>query len=119
MARVSDEVKTGARYAGDASSTRGRRADEPLRERRQGQSRLSTWTRRRLVIAGVAWVALVLALVTTAALVSLVRDGNAEDVRLTLTRSNLIGLGATLVAPPLCLAAQWWRMRNRRRTSDA
>lgn len=57
---------------------------------------------------------LVLGLVLIAAAVSVARQGTPADVRLAVTRSNLIGLVATLVFPPLCLTAQWWRMRNRR-----
>jgi hypothetical protein len=66
---------------------------------------------------GIVWMGLVLVLVAAAALASFIREGTAEDIRLGLTRSNLIGLVATLVIPPVCLTAQWWRMRNRRRAS--
>ena len=118
MPRVSDRLKTQGRYAEDAPSSGRRREDAQPRERRVGPSPLSGWTGRRVVVTSVAWMGLVLVLVALAALLSYVRDGTAEDVRLGLTRSNLIGLGATLVIPPLCLTAQWWRMRNRRRRAS-
>ena len=117
MPRVSDRLRPQVqdRYAEDAPSSGRRREDTEPRERRRGPSRLSGWTARRVVVTGILWMALVLVLVAAAALVSFIREGTAEDVRLGLTRGNLIGLGATLVVPPLCLTAQWWRMRNRRR----
>ncbi|HEY2851448.1 MAG TPA: hypothetical protein VGJ18_01290 [Gemmatimonadaceae bacterium] len=118
MPRLSDEVKAPGRYAQDTSSS-GRRLEDVARprERRSGPSRLSTWTGRRVVVTGIVWVGLMLVLVALAAFVSFMREGTAEDVRLAFTRSNFIGLGATLVIPPVCLTAQWWRMRSRRRAS--
>ena len=118
MPRVSDQLKTQGRYAEEAPPSGRRREDALPRERRMGPSRLSGWTGRRVVVTGIVWMGLVLVLVALAALVSYVRDGSAEDVQLGFTRSNLIGLGATLVVPPLCLTAQWWRMRNRRRRAS-
>ena len=115
MPRVSDRLRPQDGYAEDVPSSGRRREDARPRERRRGPSRLSAWTSRRVVVTGIAWMGLVLVLVVLAALASYIRDGTAEDVRLGITRGNLIGLGATLVVPPLCLTAQWWRMRNRRR----
>jgi hypothetical protein len=118
MPRLSDEVKAPGRYAQDTSSS-GRRLEdaERPRERRSGPSRLSTWTGRRVVVTGIVWMGLVLVLVAVAAVASFIREGSAEDVRLGFTRSNIIGLVATLVVPPVCLTVQWWRMRNRRHAS--
>ena len=76
------------------------------------------WTGRRLAVTSIVWMGIVLLLVASGALVSILREGDAEDVRLAFTRSSLIGLGASLVVPPLCLTSQWWRMRNRRRAAD-
>ena len=113
MPRLSDRSKTQGRYEQDAPSSGRRRGDSQPRERRIGPSRLSGWTGGRVVVIGALWMGLVLLLVALAALVSFIREGTAADIR--LGRSNLIGLGATLMIPPLCLTAQWWRMRNRRR----
>jgi len=119
MPRLSDEVKAPGRYAQDTSSS-GRRLEDAARprERRSGPSRLSTWTGRRVVVTGIVWMGVMLLLVALAAFVSFIREGTTEDVRLGFSRSNLIGLVATLVIPPVWLTVQWLRMRNRRRASD-
>ena len=117
MPRVDDGIRAPDGYAHDASASQRRSEDPELtRERRRGPSRLSTWSGLRVLRTGFAWVGLVLGLVLIAAGVSVARDGTSADVRLAVTRSNLIGLAASLLCPPLCLTAQWWRMRNRRHT---
>ena len=58
------------------------------------------------------WPNLIIAICVIAALVSLrVQDGFSE-VRLDLTRRNLLGLAAVMIAPPACLTVLWRRMRR-------
>jgi hypothetical protein len=100
----------------DGSDRLGRRPEDSLsRERREGPSRLSTWSRRRVLITGIAWVVVVVGLIGVGAIISIARDHNADDVRDLMTRSNLILLAISLVLPPACLTFQWWYMRQRRR----
>src|SRR5438270_12314479 len=97
------------------SESLGGRRDDQSRERRRGPSRLSAWSGRKLLLLTLGWIVTISVLVTTAALLSVVREHSVDDVAMAATRSNLIGLAATLVLPPACLALQWWRMVGRRR----
>jgi ABC-type Fe3+ transport system permease subunit len=96
--------------------SRDRRSDggNP-RERREGSSRLSRWTGRQLLVACLAWIGLVVALIAVGFGASLGINHGATEARLALTQSSLLGLVAAVVIPPLCIAAQWLRMRGRRR----
>ena len=99
----------------DAGDRLRRRTEDSFsRERREGPSRLSTWGGRRVLITGIAWIAVVTALIGVGAVISIVRDHNAGDVRELMTRSNLILLATSLILPPACLTFQWWHIRQRR-----
>lgn len=95
-------------------ANRPRRADDPARERRVGPSRLSLWSGRRLAVACIAWISVVLALVGIGMALSVVLYHDTYEIRLAVRRSNLIGLGAVLLLPPTWITLQWWMMRNRR-----
>lgn len=101
---------------GDARDRLRRRTeDSRSRERREGPSRLSTWSRRRVLSTAIAWVVVVVGLVGVGAIISIAREHNADDVRDLMTRSNLILLATSLLLPPACLTFQWWHIRQRRR----
>ena len=84
------------------------------RDRRAGPSRLSTWSGRRVAFLWIAWPGIVLALVLLGAALSVVMHHGLEEVRLDMSRFNLIFLGAVLGFPPVWLTLQWWRMHARR-----
>jgi len=61
-----------------------------------------------------AWPGIVLALTALGAATSIMMHHGLEEVRVDVSRTNLIGLSALLVVPPACLTLQWWRMHARR-----
>ena len=83
-------------------------------DRRVGPSRLSTWSGRRILSLWLLWPATVVAICAVAVFMSVRIHGDFTEVRVDLTRSNLIGLGAVLLLPPACLTMLWRRMRGRR-----
>ena len=87
-------------------------------DRRTGPSRLSTWSGRRIAWLWIVWPGIVLAIVAVAVFVSVRLQRGFDEVRVDLTRTNLIGLIAVIIVPPGCLTALWWRMRGRRRRSE-
>jgi hypothetical protein len=60
------------------------------------------------------WPAIVLLVVVLGALASLIIRRDAAEIRLAVTRSNLILMALSLVAPPAGLTVIWLRMRRRR-----
>lgn len=87
--------------------------------RRVGPSRLSTWTGRRIRLLWLLWPATIIAACLIAVLVSLRVYGDFSEVRVDLTRSNLVGVVMVILVPPACLTALWWRMRGRRHASSS
>jgi hypothetical protein len=61
------------------------------------------------------WPAMVIGICGLAVLLSMHVQHGVDEVRSDLTRGNLIGLAAVLIAPPACLTILWYRMRGRRR----
>ena len=95
-------------------------SDPPTRgNRRLGPSRLSAWSGRRVAAFWIAWPGFILALCAIAVLLSIRVGAGLGEVRSDLTRENLIGLAMTVILPLALLTALWWRMRGRRRSSDA
>ena len=92
-----------------------RREDDTHRDRRLGPSRLSQWTERRVALLWLLWPGIVLTLVALAAAASIAMDHGLGEVRLALTRTNMILLAIVLLLPPACLTLLWWRMQGRRR----
>src|SRR6185437_9586352 len=86
----------------------------PDDERRVGPSRLSRWSGRRVGALWVAWPAAILAICVVIVGLRVRADHGFREVRVDLSRSNLIGLAVALVGPPLCLTILWSRMRGRR-----
>lgn len=84
-------------------------------DRRLGPSRLSTWSGRRVGALWLLWPGAVIAVCVVIVAMRVRADHGFSDVRVDLTRSNLIGLGVALIGPPLCLTLLWSRMRGRRR----
>jgi hypothetical protein len=68
-----------------------------------------------LLLACLIWIGLVLALTVLGIAASIAMNHETAEVRIALSRSNVIGLIGVLLIPPLCLTVQWWRMRRRRR----
>ena len=91
------------------SLTRG-----PDTDRRVGPSRLSTWSGRHIRFLWLIWPATICLTCGIAVVASVRIYGDFTEVRLDLTRFNLIGLALVLLLPPACLTLLWWRMRGRR-----
>ena len=91
-------------------------SDDPRPERRRGPSRLVLWSREQALRFWLVWPAFVLTLVTLTAGVSYLIYRSPVEIRLALTRTNLIGLFFALVVPPACVTLVWHRMRRRKRT---
>ena len=92
-------------------------SDDPRTDRRRGPSRLVLWSRERALRFWLVWPAFVLALVGLAAGVSFVIYRSPVEIKLALTRTNLVGLFFALVVPPACVTLVWHRMRRRKRAS--
>lgn len=88
-------------------------------DRRIGPSRLSTWSSRRIRFLWLLWPGIIVLVCAITALVSVRVHGDFTEVRVDLTRSNLIGLAMVLVVPPACLTLLWGRMRGRRHGSSS
>ncbi|HKW47671.1 MAG TPA: hypothetical protein VJN70_09500 [Gemmatimonadaceae bacterium] len=91
----------------------------PANDRRVGASRLSTWSGRRIGMLWLQWPASILAICIVAVLASIRLQGSFTEVRVALSRTNLIALPLVLIVPPACLTAVWWRMRGRRRSGTS
>lgn len=65
----------------------------------------------------ILWPGAILAIVAVAALVSWRVHGDLVEVRIDLSRGNVVGLIGTAIAPPICLTILWRRMHGRRRAS--
>lgn len=87
-------------------------------DRRVGPSRLSRWSARRIATFWLLWPAIILVICTIGVILSVRVHGGLGEVRLDLTRSNLIGLAAVVVLPPVCLTILWLRMHGRRHRSS-
>lgn len=83
-------------------------------DRRVGPSRLSTWSGRHVGALWLLWPGTVIAICAVIVASRMHAERGFSEVRVDLTRSNLIGLAVALIGPPLCLTILWWRMRGRR-----
>lgn len=88
--------------------------DEEARDRRIGASPLSDWSARRVALSWPVWWGMLLLLLALGTVLSDLVNHDLTELRIALTRSNVVGLLATAVIPPACLTLQWWRMRGRR-----
>ena len=88
-------------------------------DRRVGPSRLSTWSGRRVAALWIIWPGSVLAACGIAVFLSIRLNNGLDEVRVDLTRSNMIGVVLITIIPPALLTFLWWRMRRRRQPSDA
>jgi hypothetical protein len=95
---------------------RGRRREDAVpRNRRIGPSRLSAWNGRQIALSWVVWPGAVVSLVAIGIAISLWLRHGLDEVRLDLSRSNLVGLLGVLFFPPACLTVLWRLMHQRRR----
>ena len=95
-----------------------RRANDPTPDRRQGPSRLSQWSRRRITSLWLVWPAIVLMILAAAVALSVVTQHGFVEVRIAISRVNAIMLLAVLLLPPGGLTLVWRRMRGRRRSES-
>jgi hypothetical protein len=61
------------------------------------------------------WPASIAALLLVGIALSTAINHGTQEVPLAFTRANLRGLAFSVLIPPTCLTALWWRMRGRRR----
>ena len=92
-------------------------SDDPPFDRRRGPSRLVQWTGAHTLHFWIVWPSIVLTLVVVAAVASYVIFRGPVEIRLALTRTNLIGLILALIVPPACVTIIWFHMRRRRHNS--
>ena len=91
-----------------------RAEDETPRDRRLGASWLSRRSGRGIALLWLAWPALLACVVAVGVLLSTVINHGAQEVPLAFTMAARRGLVLTVLIPPLCLTAIWYRMRGRR-----
>lgn len=110
-------VKTGNQTQPDAPDfvPRRRATDALPRERREGASRLATWSGRGIALLWLAWPCAIALLLLIAAVLSIAINHGTQELPPAFTKSNVRGLILAVLIPPSCLTILWWRMHGRRR----